>query len=270
MDMSSYIQFNLCESQSMVPLHISIRFQYSVVVRNSHQFNSWEKEEKHGPFPFRLGQDFLVEISVQSDGYQISVDGRPCWNFSHRLSYLKSTRLHIAGPVRIEWIEYTHRKERGQPGSWKQSSTILKPIFNPTVPFLYPITGGIKCGMMISISGKPLSKFHRLTIDLQCGSTVIPPPDIAFHFDACAFNSTVVRNTRHHEQWEDEETAAPYFPFKPDTPFNMIIKIQNDKYIVKIDGQDFVNYYHRMSRFSLINTLKIDHDISVASIEFDE
>ncbi|XP_045426831.1 galactoside-binding soluble lectin 13-like isoform X2 [Pipistrellus kuhlii] len=55
------------------------------VVMNSRQFGDWKAEEKYEGMPFVDGQPFELCISVLQNEYQIKVNGRQCYTFSHRL-----------------------------------------------------------------------------------------------------------------------------------------------------------------------------------------
>lgn len=108
----------------------------------------------------------------------------------------------------------------------------------------------------------------RFTINLQNGTAPYPPPDIAFHFDVRFFNFTVVRNTRCNNAWAAEETTITHFPFQPAVNFDMIIKVESDKYMVALNGQHFLEFRHRLTPLSRFDTLYIENDIVVSSIRF--
>lgn len=54
------------------PLHISVRMNDNVAVRNTLVQNSWQTEERQGRFPFCQGQGFLMTILVKSHCYTVS------------------------------------------------------------------------------------------------------------------------------------------------------------------------------------------------------
>lgn len=109
---------------------------------------------------------------------------------------------------------------------------------------------------------------NRFTINLQSGTAPYPPPDVAFHFDARFYNFTVVRNSRTNNVWGPEETAISHFPFQPAVNFDMIIKVEGDKFMVALNGQHYLEFRHRLTPLSRFDTLYIENDIIVSSIRF--
>lgn len=311
------------------PLHLSVRFQHHVVVRNTLQNNCWGAEEKHGLFPFTTGKDFTMLILVEPSAYRIAVNSQHCWEYSHKIPFSRVSSIFIEGSVQVERIEFVDKitpyqrpgtcipsipayppvGPRGHlipslpsvyppsggiqpavcpafpstgivpppenqigvcpmPPSGFQPSSNLAPVYNPSIPYAYPIYGGLKHGMMIYISGRPSASPYKFTINLQSGTSTYPPPDIAFHFDVRFFNFTVVRNTRYNNAWAAEEVTVSHFPFQPAVNFDMIIKIESDRYMVAINGQHFMEFRHRLTPLSRFDTLYIENDIVVSSIRF--
>jgi hypothetical protein len=149
-----------------------------------------------------------------------------------------------------------------------QPNSNLPPVYNPAIPYAYPIYGGLKPGMLIYISGRPTASPDRFSINIQSGTSPYPPPDIAFHFDVRFYNCTIVRNTFSNNQWHPEEKAISHFPFQPAVNFDMIIKVEHDRYMVALNGQHFLEFRHRLTPLSRFDTLSIEHDIVVSSIRF--
>ncbi|XP_054713004.1 LOW QUALITY PROTEIN: galectin-4-like [Uloborus diversus] len=149
-----------------------------------------------------------------------------------------------------------------------QPSSNLPPVYNPSIPYAYPIYGGLQPGMMIYLSGRPSASANRFTLNFQSGTSPYPPPDISFHFDARFYNRTVVRNSRTNNVYANEELAIPHFPFQQAVNFDMIIRVENDKYMVAINGQHFVEFRHRLFPLSRFDTLSIENDVIISSIRF--
>ncbi|GFO29836.1 galectin [Plakobranchus ocellatus] len=61
------------------------RFVENQVVRNHFTGGSWGEEERHGDFPFSLGDSFEVKIAVKDSHFQISINGSHFCDFNHRL-----------------------------------------------------------------------------------------------------------------------------------------------------------------------------------------
>ncbi|KAF8768485.1 Galectin-4 like protein [Argiope bruennichi] len=144
----------------------------------------------------------------------------------------------------------------------------LAPVYNPPIPYAYPIYGGLKSGMMIYISGRPSASAHRFTINFQNGTAPYPPPDIAFHFDVRFFSRSVVRNSRCNNTWAAEENLVAHFPFQPSVNFDLIIRVEFEKFMVAVNGQHFVEFRHRLKPLDRFDTLYIENDVIVSSIRF--
>lgn len=54
------------------PLHISVRFQINIAVRNTLKNDSWGSEERYGFFPFAVGNSFSMTIQVERSAYKVS------------------------------------------------------------------------------------------------------------------------------------------------------------------------------------------------------
>ncbi|XP_055932742.1 galectin-4-like [Argiope bruennichi] len=144
----------------------------------------------------------------------------------------------------------------------------LPPVYNPNIPYAYPIYGGLYPGLTIYITGRPSLNPHKFTINLQKGAAQYPPPDVAFHFDPRFFNRSVVRNTRSSGVWASEETYISHFPFQPGVSFDLVIRVEADRYSVSLNGQHFTDFRHRLRPLEIFDTLYIENDVSISAIRF--
>lgn len=71
-------------------------------------------------------------------------------------------------------------------------------------------------------------------MDLQCGSSVTPRADVAFHFNP-RFKKygCIVCNTLTRERWGWEEITKE-MPFQKGKPFEIVITVLSDKYQVSL------------------------------------
>lgn len=95
---------DLCKDRFIGPimLHMDIRFKFStdtqIVVRNYKRDGKWNPiEDRDGPFPFHIGEEFTILIQVEPSYYNISVDGVPYWTYNHRLPFTEVTQVVIGG-----------------------------------------------------------------------------------------------------------------------------------------------------------------------------
>ena len=63
---------NLEADNGDIVMHCNPRFAgTNAVVRNTLQRKSWGHEERHGQFPFRIGQPFEVTITIEEPFYKV-------------------------------------------------------------------------------------------------------------------------------------------------------------------------------------------------------
>lgn len=69
-------------------------------------------------------------------------------------------------------------------------------------------------------------------MDLQCGSSVKPRADVAFHFNPrFKWSDCIVCNTLKNEKWGWEEITYDT-PFKKEKSFEIVIMVLKDKFQV--------------------------------------
>lgn len=72
----------------------------------------------------------------------------------------------------------------------------------------------------------------RFQVDLQCGSSVKPRADVAFHFNPRFKRSNcIVCNTLKNEKWGWEEITYD-MPFKKERSFEIVFMVLKDKFQV--------------------------------------
>ena len=70
----------------------------------------------------------------------------------------------------------------------------------------------------------------RFQVDLQCGSSVKPRADVAFHFNPRFRRANcIVCNTLKNEKWGWEEITYD-MPFKKEKSFEIVIMVLKDKF----------------------------------------
>lgn len=73
---------------------------------------------------------------------------------------------------------------------------------------------------------------RRFQVDLQCGSSVKPRADVAFHFNPrFKWSDCIVCNTLKNEKWGWEEITYDV-PFKKEKSFEIVIMVLKDKFQV--------------------------------------
>ncbi|XP_054857377.1 galectin-9 isoform X2 [Eublepharis macularius] len=141
------------------------------------------------------------------------------------------------------------------------------PFFKPSLPFTGPIYGGLRDGLMVIVTGSVLHNCTRFQVDFQCGSTQVPRPDIAFHFNPRFDDGDcVVWNSFERGSWQHEERQYT-MPFHKGRPFEIRFLVQSSSFMVAVNGKHYLEFKHRVP-ISRVDTIGVSGDLEVASISF--
>jgi len=244
------LTFNLQSIHEDIGLHFDVRFDSQQVVRNTYIQGDWGGEEDHGDFPFKRAAAFEVIINAEDDCYKIAVNGRHFTEFYYRMDRDDADRIQITGDVTIGCIRVSGGKS----------------LYNNDVPNEYTegIPGGLRDGKLIFMSGIPNPRPSRFSLNLQCGD--FPESDIALHFNPRFDCEEVVRNTRVDGGWPEEERDQPYFPFRPNHPFDIVIRCAPGEFQIFVNGDHFCNFAHRLADFDCMDTLKVEGDVEITHV----
>lgn len=140
-------------------------------------------------------------------------------------------------------------------------------IYNPMIPYVGTIPEQLEPGTLIVIRGHVPCDVDRFQVDLQCGSSVKPRADVAFHFNP-RFKRTncIVCNTLMNEKWGWEEITYD-MPFKKEKSFEIVIMVLKEKFQVAVNGKHILLYAHRIS-LDKVDTLGIYGKVNIHSIGF--
>uniref|UniRef100_A0A4W2IDB6 Galectin n=1 Tax=Bos indicus x Bos taurus TaxID=30522 RepID=A0A4W2IDB6_BOBOX len=109
-------------------------------------------------------------------------------------------------------------------------------IYNPVIPYVGTISEQLEPGTLIVLRGHVPSDSDRFQVDLQCGSSVKPRADVAFHFNPRFKRANcVVCNTLRNEKWGWEEITYD-MPFKKEKSFEIVIMVLKEKFQVQKSG----------------------------------
>ncbi|KAK2848360.1 hypothetical protein Q7C36_010042 [Tachysurus vachellii] len=138
-----------------------------------------------------------------------------------------------------------------------------QPLYNPTIPYVGPISGGLRAGMSIYIQGKIQHHINRFHVNLQCGE--FDGCDIAFHFNP-RFDlwDKVIFNTFQNGAWEGEEKVRE-MPFSKGEHFELVIVVNSEGYQVNVNGREFYLFQHRMP-LDRVCAIEIGGDVSIDTI----
>uniref|UniRef100_A0A8C0N1U9 Galectin n=2 Tax=Canis lupus familiaris TaxID=9615 RepID=A0A8C0N1U9_CANLF len=140
-------------------------------------------------------------------------------------------------------------------------------FFSLVIPYVGTIPGQLEPGTLIVIRGHVPCDSDRFQVDLQCGSSVKPRADVAFHFNPrFKWSDCIVCNTLKNEKWGWEEITYDT-PFKKEKSFEIVIMVLKDKFQVAVNGKHILLYAHRITP-GKIDTLGIYGKVNVHSIGY--
>ncbi|KAM4723791.1 galectin-3b [Anableps anableps] len=135
-----------------------------------------------------------------------------------------------------------------------------------TVPYEQKLPRGLHDKLLITITGTVKPKAEKFTVNLSTSS------DIAFHFNP-RFNDygqkVLVRNTCIGTKWGKEERDVKQFPFVQGQPFELKILCTNTELKVAVNKSHILEYRHRITNLSSINTLSIYYDLTLSDVLFE-
>lgn len=106
---SRFIQINVQTGPALRPsddinLHLSIRLNDNVIVRNHMKNQYWGTEERIGGCPIVRGQFVEMLILAQSHSFKVAINGKHFCEFNHRLPLNLARFIYIDGEMTIESI----------------------------------------------------------------------------------------------------------------------------------------------------------------------
>ena len=136
------------------------------------------------------------------------------------------------------------------------------PVFNPRVPYVGALQGGLTVRRTIIIKGYVLPTARNFVINFKVGSS----GDIALHLNP-RIGDSVVRNSFMNGSWGAEERKVAYNPFGPGQFFDLSIRCGMDRFKVFANGQHLFDFSHRFQAFQMVDTLEINGDITLSYVQ---
>ncbi|XP_045540971.1 galectin-5 [Papilio machaon] len=141
------------------------------------------------------------------------------------------------------------------------------PIYNPIVPCVHPIPGGMFPGRMIRFQGSVPPGAQRFAINLQCGPNTEPRDDIALHLNFRFIEMCVVRNHLTAMNWGVEDTAGG-MPLARGEAFEALVLCEPQSMKVALNGVHFCEFPHRLP-YQRISHLTVDGDVMLQFVGFE-
>ncbi|XP_007953710.1 galectin-4 [Orycteropus afer afer] len=263
-----------------IAFHFNPRFDgWDKVVFNSRQGDNWGSEEKKRSMPFHKGAAFELVFMVMAEHYKVVVNGNPFYEFGHRIPFQTVTHLEVTGDMELQSINFIG----GQPTPSQGPMVIPAypgpvqshpppnslptmegpPTFNPPVPFVGRLQGGLVARRTIIVKGFVLPSAKSFTIDFKVGAS----GDIALHINPRLNERAVVRNSCLNGSWGSEERSISYNPFGPGQFFDLSIRCGMDRFKVYANGQHLFDFSHRLMAFQTVDMLQITGDITLSYVQ---
>ncbi|XP_051820944.1 galectin-12 isoform X2 [Antechinus flavipes] len=159
-------------------------------------------------------------------------------------------------------------REEGGLDPLPDSFILQPPIFYPIIPYVTTIFGGLHAGKMVMVQGVVPPEAQKFQIDFQCGCSLQPRPDIAFHFNPRFYTNKphVICNTLHWERWQ-REARWPELPLGRGDAFLILFLFGNEDVKVSVNGQHFLHYPYWLP-LSRVDTLGIYGHVFVKAVGF--
>ncbi|KAF6288346.1 galectin 4 [Rhinolophus ferrumequinum] len=245
-------------SAADIAFHFNPRFDgLDKVVFNSQQGGEWGKEEKKRSMPFSKGSPFELVFMVLAEHYKVVVNGNPFYEFGHRIPLQMVTHLQVEGDLELQSINFIG----GRPAP--NQTMEGPPTFNPPVPFVGRLQGGLTARKTVIIKGYVPPTGKSFDINFKVGST----GDLALHINPRMNENAVVRNSYLNGSWGSEERKLSYNPFGCGLFFELSIRCGMDRFKVYANGQHLFDFSHRLSAFQRVDMLEIQGDVTLSYVQ---
>ncbi|KAL6481717.1 hypothetical protein MHYP_G00097970 [Metynnis hypsauchen] len=195
------------------------------------------------------GSAFDIFIVIETEGYKVFLNGESKCLHSHRIPVEKVTTLYISEDVFMNtfgivpnWSTSTFGKELSAGSSgYKRvniQSEVPYPVCRPSEPYIGPIPGGLRAGLILFFQGVVPSDSDGFSINLKTRDG-----DVAFRFNPR--QCSVVCDSFRNGKWENPQ-KTPVGPFSRGRTFDIIIASNPDGYEVVANGHDYCTFKHCM------------------------
>ncbi|KAM6360786.1 galectin-4-like, partial [Pluvialis apricaria] len=138
------------------------------------------------------------------------------------------------------------------------------PTYNPPMPYVAPVFGGLRPGMAVYVQGVVPPHANRFRVDLGRGPGA--GDDVALHLNPRfeEAEGAAVLNSRSGGHWGAEQ-RRPLHPFAPGAPFELVINVTPDAYQILVNGAHFDTFAHRLPP-EQATAVAIDGDLELHAV----
>ncbi|KAK3570676.1 hypothetical protein QTP86_024983 [Hemibagrus guttatus] len=238
------VNFQTGKNDGDIAFHINPRIG-DLVALNSFINDTWETEEHASVTAFAKEAAFSMNIAINSDGYEVYVNGLQHCTFKHRIPLEKVSTLAIFGDVNIKYFGFVENwsrsslalEEHKELTVMTDTSVALLPITPDklALPFVSTIPGGIRADMAILFSGTVFADSNEFEINFQTSQS---SDDIAFNINPQIVRFLVLSSLR-KGNWESEDLDSD-----KGAAFNMFVVIRLEGYEVFVNGLQYCMFKH--------------------------
>ncbi|XP_052822553.1 galectin-6 isoform X3 [Octopus bimaculoides] len=229
---------NICsDPNGTTGLHLNPRPDQNSVVLN-HYDGDWGEEEVISDNPFHPWSMFKLMIVASYDGYQIFLNDNYFALFPYRCSIDSMKYLYIHGCISIASINY------------------LRPL---PMDFTKEIPSGLQYKDIIKVTGF-FTTGDRFAVNLKHGN------EIPLHLNPRRDEGEMVLNSYTDEEWGEEERHPLPVGLLEGIPFEMKIRVKEDKLKVYINEKSFASFHARKPVES-INNISYNGEVYIYNMQ---
>ncbi|XP_068033886.1 LOW QUALITY PROTEIN: galectin-4-like [Anomalospiza imberbis] len=135
------------------------------------------------------------------------------------------------------------------------------PSFNPPLPYVAPVPGGLSPGMVVYVEGVVAPKADWFRINLAAGPE--DTADLALHLNPRFGAGVAVLNSRSGGHWGDEQRRELH-PLCPGGAFELVISVTPEGYRILVNGTFYEEFPHRLPP-EQVTTVNVDGDLELHS-----
>jgi len=130
-----------------------------------------------------------------------------------------------------------------------------------------PVQGVVQDGTLITVQGYIPPNANGFSINLTCGPSDIGTCDVPLHINPRFNENSLPRNSFQNGSWGSEDRSGAGLSLQKGAPFESIILVQNDKFMVSFNGQHFCEFRHRLPKERITHVI-IKGDVQVNNVTF--
>ncbi|CAN8178230.1 unnamed protein product [Coccothraustes coccothraustes] len=135
------------------------------------------------------------------------------------------------------------------------------PSYNPPLPYVAPVPGGLWPGMAIYVQGVVAPQPDWFRVNLATGPE--EEADVALHVNPRFGAGVSVLNSRRGGRWGDEQRRELH-PLCPGAPFEMVISVTPEGYRILVNGTFYEEFPHRLPP-EQVTAVNVDGDLQLHS-----